>query len=219
MPTTLIGLLISVAFLTPGFLHAAQRRVLAPQGERSVLMETTSVVSISLATNSIVAAVFGLLRWQTPEHTPDVGHLLRTRSNYWIDHLPYVLSWGALLLASSCLLAVGVARFDRLRRISSRLLTPNLIESSAWHEIFNAEEGHYPHAGLELANGGFLSGRVVWYSTDLEETGDCDLVLGPPLQTRTADGVATLEVQRVIVAAREVRRIDVTYILDSTRIL
>lgn len=91
MPTTLIGLLISVAFLTPGFLHAAQRRVLAPQGERSVLMETTSVVSISLATNSIVAAVFGLLRWQIPEHTPDIGHLLRTPSNYWIDHLPYVL--------------------------------------------------------------------------------------------------------------------------------
>lgn len=215
MPTTFVGLLIFIAFLTPGFLHAAQRRVLAPRGERSALMETTSVVSISLAVNAVVAAAFALVRLGLPAHTPDVGALLRADSTYWIDHLPYVLAWASLLFASACVLAVVIARVKRPRRFFTALFTPVIIESSAWSETFAADPGSYPHAGLELANGSFVSGRVVWFSTDLEETGDRDLVLGPPLRLRTADGVVNVDVQRVIVAAREIRRIDVTYVVDS----
>lgn len=215
MPTTFVGLLIFVAFLTPGFLHAAQRRALAPRGERSTLMETTAVVSISLATNAVAAAVFGLVRWRLPAHTPNVGQILRAKSSYWIDHLPYVLSWASLLLTCSCALAVVAARSEGLRRFLTRAFTPVIIESSAWCETLAAMKGSYPHAGLELADGSFVSGRVVWYSTDLEETGDRDLVLGPPLQIRAADGITQLDVQRVIVAARDIRRIDVTYVIDS----
>jgi Family of unknown function (DUF6338) len=63
-----------------------------------------------------------------------------------------------------------------------------------------------------LTDGGFISGRVVWFSTELEETGDRDLVLGPPLQLRTADGMVALEAERIIVAARDIQRIDVTYV-------
>jgi O-antigen/teichoic acid export membrane protein len=215
VPTTFVGLVIFVAFLTPGFLHFAQRRALAPRGERSTLIETTSVVSISLATNAVATALFGVARWRLPEHTPDIGALFRAGSTYWLDHLPYVLSWVSLVLVFSCVLAVVVARVERVRRFVNKLWPPVIIESSAWCETFAANEGDYPHAGIELADGTFASGRVVWYSTDLEETGDRDLVLGPPLQIRTAEGATDLNVQRVIVAARDIRRIDVTYIAES----
>ncbi|MGI9119268.1 MAG: DUF6338 family protein [Acidimicrobiales bacterium] len=212
MPTTFVGLLISVAFLTPGFLHAAQRRALAPQGERSVLMETTEVVSLSLVTNGCAAALFGIVRSVWPSHTPDLGAILRSGSTYSIDHLPYVVGWGAAVLAGSCLLAIVLARSAWLRGAVSKRLTPVILESSAWCESLNAPDGTYPHAGIEFADGSFLSGRVVWFSTDLEETGDRELVLGPPLVLRAATGVGALDVQRVVVAARDMRRMDVTYI-------
>ena len=57
---------------------------------------------------------------------------------------------------------------------------------------------------------------MVWASAEIEETGDRDLVLGPPLKLRTEDGkVEHLDAQRIIISARDIRRIDVTYITDS----
>jgi hypothetical protein len=217
VPTTFVGLVIFVAFLTPGFLHSAQRRALVPQAERSALMETTAVVSVSFATNAVMALVFGVVRWVFPEHAPDVGQLLTSGSDYWIEHLPYVLTWATVLLAGSCALAVLVARSERLRRRLSGALPPVIIQSSAWCEVLNALDGSYTHAGLELTDGAFVSGRVVWFSTELEETGDRDLVLGPPLQLRTSGGARPLDVQRVVIAARDIRRIDVTYIAEDLR--
>lgn len=178
-------------------------------------METTSVVSVSLATNGVVLAVFGLVRWQWPAKTPDVGALLRQGSHYSTAHLPYLLAWAMLMLACSAVIAVTAARAKGPRRLLTRLLAPVIKDSSAWCEVFAAGADAYPHAGLELADGGFVSGRVVWFSTHLEESGDRDLVLGPPLVIRSAEGVQNLDVQRVIVPAREIRRIDVTYIIDA----
>ena len=213
MPTTFVGLLIFIAFLMPGFLYASQRRALVPQAEQSTLMETTSVVSISLATNAVVLALFGLVRWARPKDTPDVGRLLGTGSEYAIEHLPYVLAWGTGLLLISCVLAVTVARSKRVRRRLAKYLRPVIIETSAWCEVFDPPEGSYPYAGVELADGTFVSGTVQWFSTHLEESGDRDLALGPPLQFRSAKGRRREpEVQRVVIAARDIRRLDVTYL-------
>jgi hypothetical protein len=212
MPTTFVGLIIFIAFLTPGFLYAAHRRMLAPQANRSPLMETTTIVSISFATNALVACAFGVLRAVVPDHTPNVGRLLETDSEYWSDKLPYVAAWALVLFSASCAVAVLVARWEWLRRRVAAVFTPVIVDSSAWCEVFSAEPGSYPHAGLELTDGGYVSGRVVWFSTETQETGDRDLVLGPPLQVRTGDGIDDLKVQRVVIAARNIARIDVTYI-------
>jgi hypothetical protein len=217
MPTTFVGLLIFVAFLTPGFIFTAQRRMLVPQGTRSALLEITSVVSISLVTNGLTLAAFGILRAGAPAHTPDVGQILRQDSQYVVENLAYVLVWASAILGGSCFLALVAARWGRLRSVMNNLLQPVIVESSAWCETFAAESGSYVHTGLELSDGGYISGRLVWFSTDLEETGDRDLVLAPPLTIRTADDtVASLAMQRVIVSARDIRRIDVTYIGESS---
>lgn len=234
MPTSFVGLLIFIGFLTPGFLYAGQRRALVPQAERSPLMETAAVVSVSLATNALVIALFGVVRWLLPGRTPDVGALLRSGADYAVDHLPYVLGWATVLLVGSCAIAVGAARIDsyvpkdnvrgrvltRLQRGKGRLgavLPPVIIESSAWCETLRACPGNYVHAGLELAGGCYVSGRVVWFSTGLEETGDRELVLGPPLKMRTAEGVIEPAVERVVVSAREIRRMDVDQVRDTVR--
>ena len=215
MPTTFVGLIVFVSFLTPGFLYTAQRRVLAPQANRSALMETTSVVAISLATNVLVVGVFGLLRILSPTHTPDIGKLLKSDSGYWLENLPYVTSWALAVLAVSCATSVVLARWEAPQRLVTAVFAPIIVDSSAWSEVFATEAGSYVHAGMELADGTYVSGRVVWFSTEVVESGDRDLVLGPPLQVRSEAGVEELKVQRIVVAARHITRIDVTYVEES----
>jgi hypothetical protein len=219
VPTTFVGLIVFVSFLTPGFLHIAQRRVLAPQANRSALMEITTVVTVSLATNVLVVGAFGLLRLLVPTHTPDVGRLLAKGSDYWLENLPYVATWVLAILAGSCAIGVVLARWEVPRRQITTVFAPVIVDSSAWCEVFTTEPGSYVHAGLELTDGGYVSGRVAWFSTELEETGDRDIVLGPPLQLRTEVGVEDLKVQRVIVAARNITRIDVAYIDEPATML
>lgn len=215
MPTTPFGLLLFVVFMTPGFLYASQRRRLVPRGERSVLMETAAVVVVSVGANLASSGLFGLFRWWRPSDTPDVGALVRDGS-YWTEHLPYVTVWLAAVLALSCVFAMGAAQFTAPAWIRTRLFPTVIEEESSWSKALAANDGAYVHAGLELDGGDFVSGRVIFFSTHLEETGDRDLVLGPPLVIRRADGDhEALEVQRVVVAARHIRRMDVTYITEE----
>ena len=60
MPTTLTGLLIFVALLTPGLLHYIQRRALSDQPQVSALVEAGTLAIISLVTNLIAVGIFGL---------------------------------------------------------------------------------------------------------------------------------------------------------------
>ena len=217
MPTTFLGLLIFVAFLTPGFMHAMQARVLSPQRSESPLMETAAIVSVSIVANSVVIALASVVRWLAPGHTPDVGALLAPKSSYFRDHLPYVSAWAMALLVAAWVIAIWLARLPRLRAIVTAKFSPVIRDASAWSETLNTTAGHYTHAGCELRNGSYVGGRVIWFSTDLEETGDRELCLGPPLTFRDADGEASeLAAQRVVVAAREIHRMDVTYIDEES---
>lgn len=214
MPTTFVGLLIFVAFLTPGFLYTSVRRRLAPQSERSALSETTSVVTISLATNAVVVGVFGLVRWIAPSDTPDVGALLEDRASYWRDHLAYVTAWSGALLVASCVLAVVAARWEGPRKAVDRVLVPTIIDESAWSRVFSAPEGCYVFAHVEMLDGGAVSGRVVWFNTEVRETVDRDVVLGPPLSIRGTWFEHELGAERVIISARVIQRIDVSYVVE-----
>ena len=217
MPTTLVGLLIFVAFLTPGFLHYIQRRALAPQRSLSPLVETATLTSISLATNAVALLVFGIIRFVIPHHTPDVGALLRLGGDYVIPRFPYVIGWGAGMLALSCALAIAAARWRWFRSSAGRLFTPVIVDSSAWYQVFEEQvvgDGDTPiYVGCDLKDGSYLAGTLAWYSTDTEETGDRDLVLGPPLLRRhegEQDDLAQFE--RVVVSAREIQTMYVTWL-------
>lgn len=211
MPTTFVGLVLFVVFLTPGFIYAAQRRRVVPTADRSALMETAATLSISLAANAITLAAFGAVRGLAPRHTPEVGRLLDDTKSYWIENLPYVTGWLGTLVATSCAVAFIAARWERIHSLIERLVQPELRDSSAWNEVFVAPDGHYVHLGIDLSDGSYLRGRLVWFSTNLDETPDRELVLGQPLTIRLADeerehGIGS---DRVIVAARKIDRIDV----------
>jgi hypothetical protein len=213
VPTSFVGLTIFVAFLTPGFLYTSRRRAKVPTAERSSFMETASVVSVSLATNAVALIGFSLVRWAKPEHTPDVSELLTNAGGYAVERLPYVLGWAAGLLAVSCALA-ALAAADRVRTQVEKVFPPVIEQTSAWIKALNAPEGHWTHAGVELADGRYLGGQVAWFSTELAETGDRELLLAAPVTAVGTDGEEhdLAMVDRVVVAARDMRWINVTYV-------
>lgn len=218
MPTTFIGLVLSLAFLTPGFLYTSQRRQRAPHGDRSALMEMTSIITISLMTNAVAVAAFGVVRAAAPDHTPEPSSALDYGSGYWIDHLPYVLAWSTVLLGLSCVLALGAASSGKLQAGIERVTRPVIRETSAWHEALDAEPGSYVHIGLNLTDGSYLAGRLVWFSTAVNETNDRDLVLGRPLQLRNSgdDELNELIAERVIIGASRIARIDMTPVAEPS---
>lgn len=214
MPTTLVGLVIFTSLLTPGFLSYIQRRRLVPTHALSPLVETATLTTVSLLTNVLVLGLFGLIRLTIPAHTPNVGALLHSPGDYALKHLPYVATWGAgLLIASSCLgFAIG-ARSSWLSHFRVGGLTPEIYDVSAWYHLFEAPPDQRVYVGCDLRGGGYIGGVVDWYSTETVETGDRDLVLGPPL-TKVVDGEpkGIDPVERVVISARDITTMYVSYL-------
>lgn len=230
MPTTFIGLVLFVGFLTPGFLYTSHRRRLVPRGDDTPIMEVTSIVAISLVTNGLVVMALAVVSTLVPQHTPDLAEAIDYGSGYWLDNLAYMVAWSGGALALSCLLAVVFARCEPLRRaarsraaqwlsrwrpvqlVLSAFASDVIVETSSWNETFAVDIGQYVHLGLQLRDGSYLSGRLVWFSTEIEETADRDLVLGVPLAIRhkDADEPVVMPAERAVVSAREIVRIDMT---------
>jgi hypothetical protein len=211
MPSTLGGLALFVAFLTPGFLNYIQRRRRAPQRTLSPLVEIATFLSISVATNIAAVAIFSLVRLITPEHTPNVELLASRGASYVDPRLGYVALWGLGILALSCCMAVAVGVWPGpLRR-----LTPVIVDSSAWYEIFEAApDGSAVYIGCDLADGSYVGGFLYWYNTDVDEVADRDIVLTGPIVTKIDGEERPYDFNKMILSARSILRIHVEYLKD-----
>lgn len=218
MPTTLVGLVVFLAFLTPGFLHYIQRRALVPEGPLSPLVETATLTTVSLVTNLAALGVFGLIRFLLPDHTPDIGKLLVPKSTYVRDYPAYILAWSVGVLALSSSLAVILARYESVRRAITARFTPVIFDVSSWYYLFEqAPSDSFVYVGCLLRDGSYVGGRVDWYSTETKETGDRELVLAPPLVQQQGDDTSELSgVERLIVAARDIVTLRVAFVHEET---
>jgi hypothetical protein len=222
VPTTLGGLVVFVLLLVPGFVHYIQRRQAVPQRSLSPLVETATLATVSLATIAVAAAVFGLARTFLPDHSPDIRRLLVDGMEYAAPRVGYLLVWaGALLLFSSTLALLLAMRLGPLGSLSTRF-APAIVDVSAWyHEFEEGPPGTFVYLGCDLRDGSYMGGILEWYSTAVEETADRDLALASPItfqppsegeepQAEDLEGVS-----RVIVSARDVVRIYVSYINEG----
>lgn len=222
MPTSIVGVAVLVIFLVPGFLWLVQRRAVASQTTQTALVETASLVSVSVCTNIAVVAMFGAIRALFPTHTPDVGLVLRGNSAYEERNFAYLTTWGFGLLTASCLIAARAGRrVPRRRPVSwatwrAKVLggVPNPIHAqSAWERILDPPEGRRTRVECDLTDGSFLAGHLQWYATGVDETRDRDLVLGPPFSYWAEGKESELgEVDRVIISAASVRKLYVKWL-------
>jgi hypothetical protein len=223
MPTTFLGLAIFVAFLIPGFLQAGQRRLrMVPNDERklSPLAETISIATVSLFTGLIALALFALARIFLPHHSPEIRRLFGEGGDYAYPRLGYLGLWAFAAFAVSCTAAFVIGVQPRwLRRLSR--FTPLVVETSLWYQVLDNDvpEDTRPYVGCDLRDGGYVAGFVDWFNVDSAETGDRDLVLSGPIiyKQSTSDNESKQldDVARVVVSARDIVRMFVSYVGDG----
>lgn len=215
MPSTIGGLLIAAALLLPGFVFHVRRRANTPLPRLSTLVETATFVAVSVVTNTFALGAFGVVRAITPRHTPDAGELIADGGGYVADRPGYVLTWVAAALGLSSLVAWAAAeQWGPIGWIAKRV-APVIVDVPAWYHVFEAcPPDKHVYVGCDLADGAYIGGFLDWYSTEVEETADRDLVLAEPLTFRPADESEdrVLTFSRLVVSARQISRLYVSFL-------
>jgi Family of unknown function (DUF6338) len=225
VPNTLVGLLIFVALLTPGVCYNFRREGNRPIGKTpTVLRETARLVITGLTADAIALAMFAAFRRWQPEHTPDPRRLISTPGPYFRGEYGYLLLWAAGLLLLACLIATLLAAI-RTTRWMERLLSSGVLgwlfkqsvtTEPAWWQMFNSRihPTKARYVGCELTDGAYLGGRLYSFSPDSAETADRELTLSAPITYRPVDGddARDLEVSALIVSARQIKFLTVTYV-------
>ena len=225
MPSTLVGLLVAVYLLIPGYCYHAARRRTVPTRPVSTVIEGANLLVVALVTNTSMLALYGALQgvpW-IRGRSPSIVHLLRDTEGYLLQsnaRLAWVGGWSVALLAGASALAVAFAY--RLWPIEPFLkrFAPALSDESVWHRYFfiGAPKDSYVYLECHLIDGSYVAGPLVWYNTDLEDSPDRDLVIGQPLTLLGPDGepIDGSPGAQAILSAREIRQILVTYVDRST---
>lgn len=219
MPTTIVGLVVAITLLVPGFIHHTQRRARVQQRSASALVETANLVTISTLTNGMALALFSAFRAWQPDHSPDVRRIITDGWNYTGDGVGYLALWGAglILLSTAFAFLLGV-RPGWLGSFSARF-APTIVDSSAWYQVFESAPDKRTYVGCDMQDGSYIGGFLDWYSTELEETADRDLVIAEPIAYRPpGDGEDRLihGFSRLVISARDIVRLYVSFIEDAT---
>jgi hypothetical protein len=160
----------------------------------------------------IALGLFAVVHLLLPAHTPDVGRLVRTSSDYARQEYAYLSLWAIGVLLSACLIAFIAAKPPALLACLS-LRDPQAIEHvSAWWRLFEANPDTHKRVICRLDDGTIVEGGLWLYNAEPEETGDRELTLGGQLAIRHPDG----QVQRtsyggISISARRIVYLYVDY--------
>jgi hypothetical protein len=213
MPDTFLGLALFLALLAPGICFVLIREARVPQRELSALRETALIGLVSFAADSFVLIAFGVFRSFRPEATPDISALITDPLAFISQNLASLAWWGLGLLLAACVIASLAASQSALDKLS---LGP-IRFVSAWYRLFHPG-GSEKYCGCFLDDGSWVGGFVASYSTDVEETGDRELVLSAPVRYR-AEGQSdkTLpDVSAFVISARHIIGMQVSLVPVGT---
>ncbi|GAA5173301.1 hypothetical protein GCM10023214_55920 [Amycolatopsis dongchuanensis] len=211
VPTTLVGLVLFLVLLVPGFAYTLRRERLASARAVSTFRETVELAFVSVVADAVVLLLFTLVRAIFPSWTPDVRQLLREPGRYAIDNLTSVTLWALGLLAVAAGLAAGAASLRRRREHAARV--------SAWTMLFTEHPGARIHVGCRLDDGSYVAGRLRTYSRSGDDVPDRDLTLTGPISYRAPGETTTTvlpDVGAAAVSARNLTLLTVTYEVPVT---
>lgn len=223
MPTSLLGLVIFATSVFPGFGFLLGRESRHPTRDHNGFRETVSLIFAGIVAMVCALFAFSAVRGLLPDHTPDVGALLRDPGLYLRADLPYVAAWTVGIVAAATGGAYLAGLFaPRLRR--------GVAFESAWWKAFNhdptsgqseptGESSHQVHVGCELTDGSYVAGWLWSYATAVEENADRDLALTGPITYRpnSDDNEVDIEHGVVVVASRNIKFVGVSYVETDTR--
>lgn len=222
MPTTLLGLLLFLVLLVPGFVYTVRRERRVSSRSVTALRELVSLAFVSVLADLAVLIAFSLLRAAAPGWTPDVGAIVADPSSYFAGHYTEVFVWGVGMLAAATIIA-ALAAGDLPRRAACRF--PVLRERvphrehdahiSAWTLLFTEKPNHAIHLGCLLTDGSYLTGRLFSFSRAAEDTEDRELTLSAPIAYRKPGETELFrlpDVHKAAVSARQLALLTVTYV-------
>ncbi|WP_158842035.1 DUF6338 family protein [Saccharothrix deserti] len=209
MPTSLLGLVLFLVLLAPGFAFTLRRERVRSGRTLSAFRETTTVALVSVAANGAVLALFAVLRIVFPSWTPDVGALVREPQRYAVEHYAQLLSWGVGLLAVATLVAFA-AGGRRGKEHESGV--------SAWTLLFTAHPDAKVFVGCVLDDGSYVAGRLLSFSRAAEDVADRELTLTGPITYRAPEKTETSvlpDVGATAISARRIVLLNVSYLPDD----
>lgn len=233
MPATLTALAIA-AILVPGYVHRMARSRQTPLSPASQLNELLALLTVSLLTLGTACALHEIGRTIWPGSFIDTPEFLKAPSTFWLEHFGAV-TWSVVgVLGTAILLAALLgnatpliealqstrSRRGRIGRWAAQLgdrFAPAIVEASAWYRALDVDvpDNCWVHVGCSLRQGGYVSGRLAWFSTDTEEHGDRGLALAPPIEwIRHGQPTDTSLTGRLVLSACEIALLEVTYRSD-----
>lgn len=224
MPDSLLGLLIFVLLLAPGFTYSSYRSRSRPVEKPSALQELSGIALRSVAYNALAVGLFAIARAAVPGATPDVGALIRSPERYFKEHYGQLASWASGLLVLACLMALMAALVASKQTLSvPRWLSwafpkGGVGKEPAWWVLFEANPEDQVYAGCTLEDGTYLGGWINSYSPDSDETADRELTLAGPITFRGPDDDEPSDpgVSAVSISARRLSYLTVTYLPTGT---
>ena len=222
MPTSLVGLALFVVLLAPGMCYRWHRSVRRPVKKVSELRELASVTLVSVVSDAIALALFGVWRSARPGLAPDVGRLVRDPGAYVAHAYVPVATWAAGLLALACVVGLALAAFAEAAALDgsaaswvvrvARGRPGDIAPEPAWWRMFANRPEELVYAGCELDDGNYVGGYVAAFSAEWDETADRELVLTDP-EIRDASGeMQKMGSSAVVVSARRLQFVTVTYV-------
>lgn len=230
MPTTLVGLVIFVVLLLPGFAYLVGKERAGTERRASPFRETVAVVSASVVTELTVV----IASWPWWSRVLDVDKLVGSPSDYWKERPGLLASWGICLLLAATLLGhmftwprlrsprwLGrLAENARDRAVLKQILDrvrdyPHPSSVSGWWMLFETWKlDRALYAACVMDNGSYITGWVRSFNTSADDTTDRDLILGEPIRYRAPghEDVADLECDAVCVSAKHIVSLEVSYV-------
>lgn len=212
VPSTVVGVLVFVASVGPGYVYVKTADRWRPYAERTALRETAQIVvtgSIATVVGVVVALVLLGKHW----HFIDLATLSRRPGNYIATNPGRAGVALAIVLLVSYGLAWLVARFAPGRGAE-------VFPDSGWFAAFERRlpRGHAIRATVELVDGRRVTGLVQAFTAEQTPVDDRELTLTKSLSSNMKvvlppDSAETeLNDQFIMLRGSDIRNISASYV-------
>lgn len=225
MPTTVVGLVIFILTLAPGFLYlVVTERGKRPARKISAFRETAALVLVSVAVDLAVLLLFAMCRVLVSEHTPNFGRIVKEPQAYFREDYGYLFTWAISLFLLACILSLVLATLANRENLVTKLrvsapgkwIMPERgvqLESAWWHMFM------YPRMATKakrvtclLTDGSRIQGWLWSFSEQADESADREILLSGPLTFQAPDGIITHEQKGAVsLSARNMLLLQVQY--------
>jgi hypothetical protein len=203
IPSTLLGVAVLVAGVTPGYIYLRLAEERVQRRERSALGETAELVFVGVITTSVSVALAVAVAKQLKVVTS--VDLRSGLGLYLADHT----SKAFLLIVGMLLLSYAFAALAALIILRGR--PRSIAAGDVTRQVLGRDPGKTAFATIELDTGWAFSGPVLAYSLE-SEAPNREIVLYEPIHARRPGGKASrLDDSFLVVATKDATYVSVKY--------